>query len=283
MNNLPVQRVSELIRGVIELLWNRPEGLPAKEVLAYLPEIIPLTPYETSILPTSQLPRYERTVRIAVTALVKAGWLLKTNTGQWALTQAGRAACKRHASPQEFFLQAVQAAEATQKQAPEIRLSLDLIREQAWEGVAAYIRAKNIMEIRQLLGALLEAMQYFTIWVAPPHKDHGAIDIVANLDPIGAGARRVLVQIKHTGQAVTLEGLKSFSNTLGPNDFGLLFSTGGFTAEARNAINTGNHQKINAMDLEKFHDVWLRQYDKLSPAAHQLLPLTAIYFLSPPE
>lgn len=283
MSNPSTQRISELIRGVIELLWNRPDGLPAKEVIAYLPEIIRLTPHETTPLSGTQIPRYERTVRIALTALVKAGWLLKTDTGQWALTQEGRAACKRHTSPQEFFLQAVQAAEAAHKHSPELRLSLELIREQAWEGVATFIRNKNITEIRQLIGALLAAMQYFTIWVAPPHKDHGAIDIVANLDPIGAKARRVLVQIKHTGQAVTLEGLKAFSNALGPNDFGLLFSTGGFTAEAKSAINKGGYQKVNAMDLEKFHEVWLRHYDKLSPAAHQLLPLTAIYFLAPPE
>jgi restriction system protein len=283
MTSVSVQRVSELIRGVIELLWNRPDGLPAKDLLTYLPEILPLTASETAHLPASQMPRYERTLRIASEALVKAGWLIKTPTGYWLLTQAGRDACKRFSTPQELFIHALQASEDQLKQAPEFRMVLALIREQAWNAIANFIRAKNRMEVRRLLGALLEAMQYYTVWVAPPHKDHGLIDLVANIDPLGAKARRVLVQVKHTGQPVTLEGLKSFSAVLGANDFGLLFSTGGFTAEAKGAINKGGYQKINAMDLEKFYEIWLRHYDRLSHAAHRQLPLTAVFFLDPPE
>ena len=107
--------------------------------------------------------------------------------------------------------------------------------------------------------------------------------MVANLDPVGAKNMRILVQIKHTGQPVTVEGLKAFSSILSPNDYGLLFSTGGFTSDVRDTINKGNFQKINAMDLEKFFDVWIRHYDKLSWEAHTLLPLKAVFFLSPPE
>jgi restriction system protein len=162
-------------------------------------------------------------------------------------------------------------------------VSLDLIREKAQDTIAAFIREKNITEVRRLVAALLGALQYHTIWVAPPHKDHGLIDLVASIDPIGAKACRVLVQIKHTGQSVTIEGIKSFLSVLGPNDFGLFFSTSGFTTEARRAISKGDYQRINAMDLEKFIDVWIRHYEKLSQEAHQILPLRAIFFLSPPD
>jgi restriction system protein len=178
-------------------------------------------------------------------------------------------------------LEALRLSEESQKSLPEAQLSLEVIREKAWESILNYLRERNTVEMRRLIEVLFEAMQYHVTWVAPPQKNRGLIDMVANVDPIGAKAWRVLVQVKHTGQPVTVEGLKSFSSILGNNDFGLLFSSGGFTTEVRNLINKGGHRKINAMDLEKFYDIWVRHYDRLSHEAHLLLPLSAIYFLTP--
>jgi len=169
------------------------------------------------------------------------------------------------------------------KNTPEILIAFELIQEEAWGTIAKHLMRRNLTEIHNLVSALFEAMQYHVTWVAPPTKKHGLIDMVVNLDPVGAKAMRILVQIKHTGQPVTVEGLKSFSSILGLNDYGLLFSTGGFTPDARDIVNRGEFQKINAMDLEKFIDVWIRHYDKLSWEAHSLLPLRAIFFLSPPD
>jgi restriction system protein len=283
MNSDSQQRVSELLRGVIELLWHRPDGLPAREVMNNLPDIVKLTGHEIEIIPAINLPRYEWTIRMAIMPLVKAGWVAKTDKGQWRLTEEGRSACRRFPSSQKLFSEALRLSEDAREKTSEILVSLDVVREKAWETIADFIRGKTIMEIRQLMAFLLEAMQYHAIWVAPPQKDHGMIDVVANIDPLGAKANRILVQVKHTGQPVTLEGLKSFSSILGSNDFGLFFSTGGFTAESREAINKGSYQKINAMDLEKFFHVWLGHYEQLSREAHILLPLKAIFFLSPPE
>lgn len=282
MNDFSLERVSELIRGVIELLWTRPDGLAGREVIIRLPETIQLTEYETGFSSSSHLPRYARAVRLATLPLVKAGWLMKTDKGQWFITEDGRDACRRFSKPQELFLEALRLSENDQQNVPEYLVSLELIQEKAWENIAKYIRGKSTVEIRRLVAVLFEAMQYHVTWVAPPQKNRGLIDMVANVDPIGAKTWRVLVQVKHTGQPVTAEGLKSFSSILGSSDFGLLFSTGGFTSEVRDIINKGGYQKINAMDLEKFYDVWIRHYDKLSREAHTLLPLRAIFFLSPP-
>ena len=143
MNNNPLQRVSELIRGVIELLWNRPEGLSAREVIAHLPEIVNLTGHEIGLSPKSHTPRYERTIRIATLPLVKAGWLLKTEKGQWLLTEDGRHACRRFPSSQDLFLEAVRLSEALRQHTPDILVSLDLIQEKAWETIANFIRGKT--------------------------------------------------------------------------------------------------------------------------------------------
>jgi restriction system protein len=176
----------------------------------------------------------------------------------------------------------VQLVENDRQIAPDFHLALELIQEKAWENVVRYITTKSTLDIRQIIGHLFEAMQYHIAWIAPPQKKRGQIHLVANIDPVGANGQRILVQVKHTGQLVTIEGLKSFNSLLGSHDFGLLFSTGGFTPDSKELLNKTEYQKINAMDLEKFYEIWIRHYEKLSLDAHKLLPLKTIYVLSPP-
>lgn len=282
MNEYSLQRVSELLRGVIEVLWSRPEGLPAGEVIGHFLKTIKLTDRERGLFPSTHLPRYERAIRLAIMPLVQAGWMMKSNKGQWYLTGEGRAACRRFSKPTELYLEALRISETNKYSASEFQMSLELAQEKAWEQVIQYVQGKNLMGVRRLVAVLFEAMQYHITWMAPPEKKRGLIDMVATLDAIGANPCRILIEVKHTGQPVTAEGLKAFHSILGVKDFGLLMSTGGFTGDARKLLNTGGFQKINAMDLEKFFDVWIRHFDKLSQEAHQLLPLKAIYFLSPP-
>jgi len=281
MHNANTQRVGELLRGIIEVLWNRTEGAYSRNVINSLPEVIRLTEFEREILPPANMPRFERTARLTVLTLVQAGWMAKTDREQWLLTETGRNACRNFQNPEMLFLEALKLSKKTLQAIPEIIISIDAIQETAWEINSNFIRAKSIAEIRQLISLLLEAMQFHVIWTAHPQKTHGLIDIIASTDPLGAKANRILVHIKHTGQPVTQEGIRSFLSILGINDFGLFFSTSGFTTEAQNAINKGDFAKINAMDLEKFFDMWIQFHEKADRTAHQLLPLKTIYLVSP--
>jgi restriction system protein len=281
MNDFPMQRVGELIRGVIELLWSKPDGLTARELFLRIPEIIKVTNYEMDIAPSTDMPRYERAIRLSTFPLVKAGWLVKTEKGRWILTEEGRSACRRFSSPLEFYMEALSLAEKEHQDVISILVLLETTQEKFWEYIEKYIRAKSLVEIRRLVALLFEAMQYHITWIAPSEKNRGVIDMIASVDPIGAKPCRIIVQVKHKGQPVTLEGLKSFHAILRNNDYGLLMSTGSFTRDAREALNKADYQRINAMDLEKFYDVWIKHYDKLSREAHGLLPLKAIFFLSP--
>lgn len=281
MNDFPLKRVSELIRGVIELLWSKPEGLPAKELFSHISEVIKLTGYEIDSPPSDSIPRYERIIRISTFSLVKAGWLIKTEKGRWHLTEEGRNACRRFSSPLEFYMEALKVTKKSQQDIDKALVYLEATQEERWKYIEEYIRAKSLVEIRRLVTVLLEAMQYYTTWVAPSEKNRGLIDMIAGIDPIGARPYRIIVQVRHKGQPVTLEGLKSFRSILGQNDYGLLMSTGGFTKEAREMLIKADYQRINAMDIEKFYDIWIKHYDKLSQEAHGLLPLKAIFFLAP--
>ena len=122
-------------------------------------------------------------------------------------------------------------------------------------------------------------MGYHVGWIAPPEKDHGQIDIVAYTDPIGVKGPRILVQVKHKGQAVTMEGLRAFLSVLGANDYGLLMSSGGFTNDVTDEIRTDAFQRTTLLDLENFFDLWVKYYDHLGQEAQNRFPLKKLYFL----
>jgi restriction system protein len=103
--------------------------------------------------------------------------------------------------------------------------------------------------------------------------------MLAHVDPVGVKGPRILVQVKTKGQAVTLEGLKSFLSVLGPNDYGLFISTGGFTGDVLLQVKTNTFQRTTLLDLEGFFDLWLKFYDELSHEARQRFPLKAVHFL----
>lgn len=283
MANITLHRVGELIRCVFELLWNRPDGLSARELLASIPEAIKLTDYELGWSLSTNTPRYEKIIRMATLPLVKAGWLVKSERGRWYLTEDGRQSSRRFATAQQMYAEALRLSENEKQTIPEIWMSLEMVQEKAWQLIERYLQERKPMEIRRLLADLMESMQYHITWIAPVEKKHGQIDMVMNTDPIGASSYRILVQVKHKGQPVTLEGMKSFLSVLGPNDFGLLMSTGGFTRDVIEQMSSQAYIKINAMDLEKFFDLWVKSFDKLSPEARARFPLKQIYFLSPPS
>ena len=279
MADLTLNRIGELLRSVLELLWNKPEGMPAREVLAILPEMTELTEYERAYSSTSNAPRYERMVRLATIPLVKAGWMVKTNKGRWFITEEGRQAARRNSNARELYREALQRFEESRQNAPLYAMAAEEAEERAWEQIYKFLLDTRRTEFRSLVAHLLRAMGYHVAWVAPPEKDHGQIDLVANADPIGTRGPRIIVQVKHKGQPVTLEGVTAFLSLLGANDYGLFISSGGFTTEVMNEIRTDPTQRTTLLDLENFYDLWIEHYDKLSQEARHHFPLKQIYFL----
>lgn len=279
MADITLSRIGELLRSVLELLWNKPEGMPAKEILAFLPEITQLTDYEMGRALPTNAPRYEKIVRLATIPLVKAGWLVKNNKGRWYITEEGRQACRRYPNAQELYKQALRLFEDVRQSAPGYTMVYEEAEEKAWEQIQKFLQGTRRAEFQTLTADLLLGMGYHIGWSAPPEKDHGQIDIVAYTDPIGVKGPRIFVQVKHKGQAVTMEGLKAFLSVLGSNDYGLLISTGGFTHEAKEEIRTDALQRTTLLDLENFFDLWLQYYDQLTQDARNRFPLRKIYFL----
>ncbi len=279
MADITLNRIGELLRSVLELLWSKPEGMPAREILAFLPEITDLTEYEKGYSPASNTPRYERMVRLATIPLVKAGWLVKSNKGRWFITDDGRQAARRYPNARELYKEALRLFGESKQNAPAAAMVVEEAEERAWDQIHQFLFETRRTEFRWLVAELLRAMGYYVAWVAPPEKDHGQIDLVANTDPIGTRGPRILVQVKHKGQPVTLEGVTAFFSLLGANDYGLFISSGGFTAEVMKEIRTDPTQRTTLLDLENFFDLWIGYFDKLSDEAKHRFPLKKIYFL----
>jgi restriction system protein len=281
MPEVNLDRVGALLRGLLELLWNKSEGLPAHDILAYLPEMTRLTDYEKAYSPSTNTPRYERMIRLATIPLEKAGWLLKSDKGNWCLTEEGRQACRRYPNIQEFFSEALNILDEVRKNTSQYRATTEEAQEKAWKQIQTFLQKLHRTEFQSLVADLLEAMGYHILWIAPPEKSDVQIDIVINKQPIGTQESRVLVQVKHKGQTIPMEGLKNIQSILRPNDFGLLVSSGGFTREVKAEIENEAFQKLTTWDLEKFFDLWMKYYDHLSPEARKRLPLKAIQFIDP--
>jgi restriction system protein len=119
--------------------------------------------------------------------------------------------------------------------------------------------------------------------MAPTEKQRGKINLIAYTDPIGVKGQRILAQIIHKGQAVTLEGIKSFVSVLGPNDFGMIVSMGGFTGEATQELSLNYFQKVTALDAAAFFTLWETYYDRVDESSRRYLPLTTVHFLATSE
>ncbi|MCE9644568.1 MAG: Mrr restriction system protein [Chloroflexi bacterium] len=283
MADVTLGRISVLLRGVFELLWTRQEGMPAKEVLSLLPDVVKLTEYELGYSTSANTPKYEKMVRLATIPLVKAGWMMKSDKGRWFLTESGRQACRKYPKIEELYAEAIRLYEESRKNYPLYKIAIEEAEERSWTLIQNYLQEASRIEIQKLVADLVAAMGYHVTWMAPPERDHGPIDIVAYVDPIGAKGLRILTQVSHKGQAVTLEGLKAFSSTLSSTDFGLFVATGGFTVDVMDHIGTESFKRITLVDMEGLYTLWVKFYSQMDEDAKSRLPLKAVHFLNKQE
>jgi restriction system protein len=283
MSNITIKRAGELLRSIFEILWDKSDGLTAREVLSHIPHVTKLTEEELSPSPNTNTPRYEKIVRIATIPISQVGWLAKDEKGLWRITQDGYDACSRFTNVQDFYLEALRLYNERRRAIPENVMTLEIAQEAAWAQIKKHLYNLSPNELQVMLAELLRVMEYYPSWMAPLEKHRGKINLIAYTDPLGVKGQRILAQIIHKGQAVTLEGIKSFASILGSNDFGMIVSLGGFTNEAIQELSLNTFQKITALDSVAFFNLWETYYDELSEETHLLLPLKAVYFLATSE
>lgn len=292
MADITVRRTGELVRGVFQILLQHPEGLPAKEVITRLRELVPPTPFEASEYPGSPgVVRYDKIIRFYTINCVKAGWLVKD--GAWTLTEAGIDAFTRLKDPEEFSRAAGAAYREWRRRSNDVaqtdevvevepppEVTLEEAEDSAFDQLRAHVEQIPPYEFQDLVAALLQAMGYHVSWVAPPGKD-GGMDIVATEDPLGIHGPRIKVQVKHRNETADVGDLRAFSAVLGPHDVGIFVSRNGFTRDAEAETRAQESRRLTLLDLRALLHLWSRYYDRIEPAKRSLLPLRPVYFLAP--
>ncbi len=129
--------------------------------------------------------------------------------------------------------------------------------------------------MQELVAGLLRAMGYKTR-ISAYGPDRGK-DIVASPDGLGFEPPRIVVEVKHRGQAMGSQDIRSFLGGRHSEDKGLYVSTGGFTKDAYYEAERASIP-ITLMTLDDLVDALIEHYENLDIESKQLLPLKRIYW-----
>lgn len=280
MSENTAQRMGEFLRVVISFLWDKPNGATTREIMDAIPKSTRLTAGETSpVAAAAGFSQYEVTTRSAMTALEKAGWLLREKN-RWLLTEAGMLVCKDFRQASDFYVESQRIYENWRLSRPSAQLALEYAREEAWQQIRSHLQSLTHYEFRLLARDLLLGMGQSLEWMAPPDKNKGHVDMVVVADPLQVGGRRLLVQVRHTGQMMTTEEVEQLVAEIHPDNLLLCISSAGFTRDAVDFASAQTPTRVVLVDLERFVALWIGQYEKLTPEARRRFPLEAVHFLS---
>lgn len=245
--------------------------------------------------------RWESMLHFFSVDCVKAGYLQKVK-GTWSVTPEGEEAMKL--GPEQFLASATKAYWAwkranTSKENPELledvpateanteekshTALLEQYQERASESLRNHILAKNPYEFQDLVAALLLGMGYHISHIAPKGRD-GGIDIIAYNDPLGTQPPRIIVQVKHRPESkISSDDIQRLSGTMKrESDVGIFVTSGEFGQPARLEARL-SHKHIELIGFDRFIDLWIKYYDKMSDEEKYKLPLQPIYFLGSNE
>jgi restriction system protein len=289
MTDITVNRISEILRLVFDLLWFEPQGLYVSEIMRYIQATVPLSEYETGYYPYAPYsPRYEVVIRVGTIPLVRAGWLEKTKNGRWFITEAGREACKRYKNAADFFEESVRLF-VQWKASENNRLvqiganPYNFAVENSWEQIRQYIDNLDMRDLREMVSVLLKAMGCTIAWSGPIGEDNELVDLICYMDPLGLNSARIVVHVANKSQVSTRDGLSAFMNVLKPNDVGLYISLGGSTNDLNQFAMTQTQHRVRLIDLETFVDLWVEHQSKIDQDARIKFPLKPVYFLAFPS
>jgi restriction system protein len=297
MSDTSWKRNGELVQVLFDVLHEHgTDGMPAGAAIQTVEKRVMLTDFEAGHY-TDGSRRFDKILRFATIAPVKAGWIVK-DAGRWYVTEEGRQARKKLKDPLEFTKRAAELYQSWKKgqpakpvgtavQADDVEeavegsavIALEAAEEQARAQIEQHLKAMNPYEFQFLVADLLTAMSYHVSWVSPPGKDDG-VDIIAFSDPLGMRPPRMKVQVKRYDKPVAVGDVSSFMGNLGAEEVGLFVSTGNFTKDAEQKVRTDKQHRVTLIGLDALVKLWVQHYDKLGQEAKLRLPLRPVYFLA---
>jgi restriction system protein len=286
-----VDRGVALIKFVLGLLKNHPDGMRPRDIYAEIESKLPLDDFDKETMKGSGLPRWRALLHFQSVAATKAELLTKSD-GRWLVTEEGRKAAALRDDELKQLMRSryslwrwgnskIKAGIiADETASPETSALFEDAKEKAREEIDAHLDALGGYEFQDLVAALLEGMGYATNIVSKPGAD-GGTDVLAYIDPLGAQTPHIRVQVKHRDQAASREDVAALRGIIrGDREIGLFVSSGGFTKEARREAGNGAVH-IELVDLDRFLELWLQHYNKIPEVKRSKLRLEPVHFLAP--
>lgn len=288
-------RVGKILQLVLAELIRAGGRARAGELLAAVEPNLNPTEHERAVLEKSGAVRWHTVARFYSIPLVKTGYIQKSS-GYWIITERGAQSLK--ASPKQFVdqlmheyqvwekdqdLSKVDESEEEYTTDESVRQTIyDALVEESIAEIESHILTLSPYDFQELVAELLRAMGYHIPFIAPPGRD-GGIDILAYKDVLGSISPRILVQVKHREQKMTVREVRELEGLIRRvGDMGLLVSRSGFTSEVERELRAST-KHIDVMDLDRLIHLWQEHYDKLSESGKALLPLVSVFFLAPPH
>lgn len=136
--------------------------------------------------------------------------------------------------------------------------------------------SRTAQDFEEVAAAVFRAMGYTATTQAGTH-DLG-VDVVAHQDPLGVESTILKIQCKSGTSRTGAREVKQLRGVLNPGEKGILISLGGFSNDAQHTEQ--NDANLILIDADRFVDLFLNSYDRLSPEMRHRFPLQTVYVVA---
>ena len=146
----------------------------------------------------------------------------------------------------------------------------------AAESIREMLKKMHFDNFQRMVGAVFQAAGFTELYNSAGRGADGGIDIILSKDPLGAG-ERIVVQVKHTADAVTQPDLQKLLGTLKPNEHGLMVSLNGVNSNSDKFWRDNRDRLLRPMEAADVIQMLQENYEKLKDEHKTLIPLKRIY------
>jgi len=136
--------------------------------------------------------------------------------------------------------------------------------------------SRTAQDFEEVVAAVFRALGYTATTQAGTH-DLG-VDVIAHQDPLGVTPPVLKIQAKSGTSTVGAPAVKQLRGVLNVGEKGVLISLGGFSNDARHTEQ--NDANLILIDADRFVDLFLGCYEKLSAEMRHKFPLTPVYVVA---
>ena len=136
--------------------------------------------------------------------------------------------------------------------------------------------SRTAQDFEDVVAAVFRAMGY-TATTQRGTKDLG-VDVIAHADPLGVEPPILKIQAKSGTTSVGAREVKQLRGVLNPGEKGVLVGLGGFSNDARHTEQ--NDANLILIDAERFVELFLGSYEKLSAEMRHRFPLQQVYVVA---